>query len=206
MRFIADDDLTYYGDAILDDGETDISRARQALAIEGSIFGSHSVTDKKLNIRRLITPLAPADVGTVRCIGLNYGAHAKEAEMATPKYPLLFYKPRTALSGPSDDIAIPRMAQEGLSIDYECELVVVIGKKCRNISEANSLDYVLGYAVGNDVTHREWQLQWGEGQWSHGKGFDTWGPFGPGIASGTIIDPTNLEISTKVNGKVLQVR
>ncbi len=161
MRFIADDGLTYYGDAILPSGQTDLNYAQQAFAIEGSIFGSHRVTDTPLNIRRLIKPLAPADVGTVRCIGLNYGEHTKEAKMSAPQYPLLFYKPQTALAGPSHDILVPRMAQEGLSIDYECELVVIIGKQYRNVSEADSLDYVLGCAVGNDVTHRDWQMKWG---------------------------------------------
>lgn len=152
-------------------------------------------------------PLAFADVGTVRCIGLNYGAHAEEAGMSKPKYPLLFYKPRTALAGPTEDIRVPQMAQEGLDIDYECELVVIIGKRCRDASEADALNHVLGYAVGNDVTHRVWQLERGESQWSHGKGFDSWGPFGPGIASHTVIkDPQDLNIWTKVNGEILQVR
>jgi 2-keto-4-pentenoate hydratase/2-oxohepta-3-ene-1,7-dioic acid hydratase in catechol pathway len=126
--------------------------------------------------------------------------------MSQPQYPLLFYKPSTALSGPFDPITVPPMAQEGTGLDYECELVIVIGKRCRDVSEPEALDCVLGYAVGNDVTHRDWQLKRGNGQWSHGKGFDTWAPFGPGIVTSSVItEPQDLKIWTKVNGEMLQV-
>lgn len=112
----------------------------------------------------------------------------------------------TALAGPFDPIPIPPKAQEGEGIDYECELVAVIGKKCVDVSESEALDYVLGYAVGNDVSHRDWQIKKGGGQWSLGKGFDAWAPFGPGIVSSSLIkDPQALRISTKVNGKTVQV-
>lgn len=98
------------------------------------------------------------------------------------------------------------MAQEGEGLDYECELVVVIGKKCTDVPESKALDYVLGYSVGNDISHREWQLKKGGGQWSLGKGFDGWAPFGPGIVSFSLIkDPQSLRISTKLNGKTMQV-
>lgn len=98
------------------------------------------------------------------------------------------------------------MAQEGEGLDYECELVAVIGKKCSDVPESKALDYVLGYSVGNDVSHREWQLKRGGGQWSLGKGFDGWAPYGPGIVSSSLIkDPQTLRISTKLNGKTMQV-
>lgn len=125
--------------------------------------------------------------------------------MAIPKYPVVFYKPITSLSGPTDAIPIHPMAQEGTGLDYECELVAVIGKACADVPEASALDYVLGYAVGNDVSHREWQIQRGGGQWSLGKGFDGWAPYGPGIVSANLIkDPQALQISTKLNGKTVQ--
>lgn len=126
------------------------------------------------DIRLLLAPLAAEDVKTVRCLGLNYEQHAKESNMPLPKYPVLFYKPATSLAGPSDDIPVHPMAQEGTGLDYECELVAVIGKECADVKESEALDYVLGYAVGNDVSHREWQLQRGGGQWALGKGFDGW--------------------------------
>ena len=125
--------------------------------------------------------------------------------MPLPKYPILFYKPATSLSGPFDAIPIPAIAQEVEGLDYECELVAVIGKEARDVPESKALDYVMGYAVGDDVSHREWQIKRGGGQWAMGKGFDGWAPFGPGIVSSSIIkDPSKLRIWTKLNGKMVQ--
>jgi len=205
VRFLAKDGRTYYGDAILPRGVTDIAKATQAKVIRGEIFGKHDVTDQVQDIRLLLAPLALEDVKTVRCLGLNYEQHAKESNMPIPKYPVLFYKPITSLGGPLDNIPVHPMAQEGTGLDYECELVAVIGKACSDVSESKALDYVLGYAVGNDVSHRDWQIQRGGSQWSLGKGFDGWAPFGPGIVSTKLIkDPQDLQISTRVNGKTVQ--
>lgn len=205
IRFLANDGRIYYGDAILPSNTTDISKATQAKIITGSIFGQHAVTDQTADIRLLLAPLAPEDVRTVRCLGLNYEKHAKESNLPSPKFPVLFYKPATALSGPFDPIPIHPLAQEGTGLDYECELVAVIGKKCSDVPEDEALDYVLGYAVGDDISHRDWQIKHGGGQWSLGKGFDGWAPYGPGIVSSNIIkDPQSLRITTKVNGKVVQ--
>lgn len=97
------------------------------------------------------------------------------------------------------------MAQEGEGLDYECELVIVIGKEAKDVPESRALDYVLGYAVGNDVSHRDWQIKRGGGQWGLGKGFDGWAPFGPGIVSSRLIrHPNALHISTRLNGQVVQ--
>ena len=163
------------------------------------------MTDQVADVRLLLAPLAREDVRTVRCLGLNYEQHAKEAKMPIPKYPVLFYKPVTALTGPFDNIPVPAPAQDVEGLDYECELVAVIGKEARDVTESRALNYVLGYAVGNDVSHREWQLKRGGGQWALGKGFDGWAPFGPGIVSSALIkDPQALRISTKLNGKIVQ--
>ena len=123
------------------------------------------------DVRLLLAPLASEDVKTVRCLGLNYEQHAKESNMPLPTYPVLFYKPLTSLAGPFDNIPVPAMAQEVDGLDYECELVAVIGKEAREVPESKALDYVMGYAVGDDVSHREWQLKRGGGQWALGKGF-----------------------------------
>ncbi|TEA21196.1 Fumarylacetoacetate hydrolase domain-containing protein 2-like protein [Colletotrichum sidae] len=205
VRFLARDGKTYYGDAILPRGVSDIAKATQARIVTGDIFGRHDVTENVADIRLLLSPLAPEHVKTVRCLGLNYANHAKESNMAIPKFPVLFYKPVTSLSGPTDPIPIHPIAQTGSTLDYECELVVVIGKAASDVSEDEALNYVLGYAVGNDVSHRDWQLQRGGGQWSLGKGFDGWAPFGPGIVTNKVIgDPQNLKIFTKVNGETVQ--
>ncbi|KAK5630064.1 hypothetical protein RRF57_005779 [Xylaria bambusicola] len=193
VRFLARDGKVYYGDAILPKGVTNIAQTKKAKVITGDIFGKHEVTENVADVRLLLAPLAPEDVKTVRCLGLNYALHAKE------------YKPATALAGPTDRIPVPLMAQESLGLDYECELVAIIGKTCTDVSESEALDYVLGYAIGNDVSHRDWQIQRGGGQWSMGKGFDGWAPYGPGIVSSKVIkDPHSLKISTRLNGKTVQ--
>ncbi|KAH8760806.1 hypothetical protein BGZ57DRAFT_905392 [Hyaloscypha finlandica] len=205
VRFLAKDGRTYYGDAILPDGVTDIAKAKQAKIIRGQIFGKYDVTDQVEDIRLLLAPLALDDAKTVRCLGLNYEQHAKESNLPIPKFPVLFYKPITSLAGPTDPIPVHPLAQQGTGLDYECELVAIIGKACSDVPEYSALDYALGYAIGNDVSHRDWQLKHGGGQWSLGKGFDGWAPYGPGIVSSKIIkDPQNLQITTKLNGKTVQ--
>ncbi|KAJ5953601.1 hypothetical protein N7454_000497 [Penicillium verhagenii] len=205
VRFLAKDGQVYYGDALLPSGVTDISKVTQAKVIKGDIFGQHRVTDQVAEVRTLLAPLARQDIQTVRCLGLNYEQHAKESNLPIPQYPVLFFKPVTAIAGPTDDIPVGQMAQEGEGLDYECELVIIIGKAARDVSESKALEYVLGYAVGNDVSHRDWQIKRGGGQWNLGKGFDGWAPFGPGIVSSQVItDPNALHISTKLNGKTVQ--
>lgn len=125
--------------------------------------------------------------------------------MTPPKYPVLFYKPITALAGPNEKLIVPKVAQLDDSTDYECELVVVIGKKARDVSVEDALNYVLGYAVGNDFSQREWQIKKGGGQWSLGKMYDGWAPFGPAVVSTSVIpDPQALTISTVLNGETVQ--
>ncbi|KAI6085444.1 hypothetical protein F4821DRAFT_240633 [Hypoxylon rubiginosum] len=205
VRFLAKNGKTYYGDAILPEGVTDIAKTKQARVIKGDIFGKYEVTDQVADVRLLLAPLALEDVKTVRCLGLNYALHAKEAGLPLPKWPVLFYKPVTSLSGPTDPIPVHPIAQESLGLDYEVELVFVIGKEARDVPESKALDYVFGYAVGNDVSHRDWQVARGGSQWSMGKGFDGWAPWGPGIVSTSVIkDPQTLQITTRVNGKVVQ--
>ena len=142
--------------------------------------------------------------------------------MPIPSYPVLFvsllynprntstvlkntkYKPITSLAGPTDPIPIHPIAQTD-TLDYECELVAIIGKSCSDVSPTNALSHVLGYSIGNDISHRDWQLKKGGGQWSLGKGFDGWAPYGPGIVSANLIaDPQALKIWTKVNGEMVQ--
>lgn len=125
--------------------------------------------------------------------------------MTVPTYPVLFYKPVTALSGPFDFIPVIAIAQKIEGMDYECELVAVIGKQAKQVSEFKALDYVLGYTVGNDVSHRDWQLKRGGCQYCLGKRFDGWAPYGPRIVPPNVIkNPQNLRIFTKVNGETVQ--
>lgn len=110
--------------------------------------------------------------------------HAKESGAPIPQYPVLFFKPITALASATADIPVPKLAQQSPEVDYECELVVIIGKQGKDIPEEQALDYVLGYCVGDDVSHRGWQLQRGGGQWGTGKMFDGWATL-----SGAIVSP-----------------
>ena len=128
--------------------------------------------------------------------------------MPLPKYPVLFHKPATALTGPSSPIPVPLHAQpipDTLGVDYECELVVVIGTTGKDIPVSRALEHVLGYAVGNDVSQREWQLKLGGGQWTLGKCCDGWAPWGPGIVSRSAFgDEGNKAIRTRLNGQTVQ--
>jgi len=130
-------------------------------------------------------------------IGLNYLDHAKELNMEIPEYPLIFMKPPTAVIGDGEIIIYPPQTQE---LHYEGELGIVIGKKARNISIEASNQYIAGYTCSNDVTARD--LQRLDGQWTRSKSFDTFCPLGPRIVKN--IDPTNLAITTRVNGVTKQ--
>ena len=172
-----------------------------ALAIEGDIFGKFTVTERPVTVQRLLTPVGPR---AIIAIGLNYKAHAKETGAKLPQYPLVFLKLPGAAQDPEAPILLPRHLRSD-KVDYECELAVVIGKSCKNVSKAEALDYVLGYTCANDVSARDWQKQWGGGQFCRGKTFDTFCPLGPClVTTDEITDPGNLTISTHLNGKQMQ--
>lgn len=135
------------------------------------------------------------------CIGLNYALHAKETNAPVPKEPVVFFKSTTALCGPFDNVIIPR---NSVKTDWEVELAVVIGKKASYVEEANALDYVAGYALHNDYSEREFQIERG-GQWVKGKSSDTFAPLGPFMATADeIADPNNLNLWLSVNGTMMQ--
>ncbi|MGE7903412.1 fumarylacetoacetate hydrolase family protein [Peribacillus sp. NPDC094092] len=133
------------------------------------------------------------------CVGLNYIDHAKESNMDTPKSPVLFSKFNNALSAHLETISIP---EEAKNMDYEAELVAIMGKTAKNVSEEDALSYVFGYSVGNDVSARD--LQFKSGQWLLGKTPDGFAPVGPYIVTAEEVDPNNLAIECRVNGGVRQ--
>ncbi|MBE9605029.1 fumarylacetoacetate hydrolase family protein [Acetobacteraceae bacterium H6797] len=131
------------------------------------------------------------------CIGLNYADHAAETGAPIPKEPIIFLKSLGAVQGPNDDVIIP---QGSVKTDWEVELAVIIGSKAKNVSEADAMDYVAGYAVSNDVSEREWQIERG-GTWDKGKGADTFGPIGPWLVTkDEIADPQDLAMFCEVDG------
>jgi 2,4-diketo-3-deoxy-L-fuconate hydrolase len=137
----------------------------------------------------------------VICIGLNYAKHAKETNAAVPKEPILFFKSTTSVSGPDDDIMIPK---DSVKTDWEVELAVVIGKRASYVEEGEAMDYVAGYCLHNDVSERAFQLERG-GQWVKGKSCDTFAPLGPWLATkDEIKDVHNLRLWLSVNGKKMQ--
>jgi 2,4-diketo-3-deoxy-L-fuconate hydrolase len=135
------------------------------------------------------------------CIGLNYAKHAAESGMDVPKEPVVFFKSTTALCGPNDNVIIPR---NSVKTDWEVELAVIIGKKASYITEETAMDYVAGYALHNDYSEREFQLERG-GQWVKGKSNDTFAPLGPFMSTkDEVADPHNLNLWLELNGKKIQ--
>jgi 2-keto-4-pentenoate hydratase/2-oxohepta-3-ene-1,7-dioic acid hydratase in catechol pathway len=134
------------------------------------------------------------------CLGLNYRDHAEEAGADIPEEPIIFMKPRTAIVGPDEPIIRPTFVKE---LDYEAELAVVIGKRGKNIPVSEAEKYVFGYTAFNDISARK--IQFKDRQWTRGKSFDTFAPIGPCITTADQIgNPNNLNIRTRVNGKLRQ--
>jgi 2-keto-4-pentenoate hydratase/2-oxohepta-3-ene-1,7-dioic acid hydratase in catechol pathway len=147
--------------------------------------------------------LAPVhDPRKIVCIGLNYKDHAAESGAPIPRDPVLFSKYATALIGHGQAIVLPPVSQE---VDYEAELVIVIGRRGRNIPAASAMEYVAGYTVGHDVSARDWQLKKDGKQWMAGKTFDTFAPAGPYLVTADEVpDPQNLRIQLRLNGQTMQ--
>ncbi|KAL5508452.1 hypothetical protein ACEPAH_6071 [Sanghuangporus vaninii] len=211
IRFVAaETSMVHIGEPV--DPNLDIGLAYnakktiQAREIVGSALDpSAQVSDTVLTVKELLAPLAREQVKLVRCLGLNYSDHAAEAGLAKPAAPILFYKPQTSLIGPEAPIMIPKAVQPVNKHlpDYEVELTVVIGKPAKDVSEADALDYVLGYTSGNDMSFRYHQML--VSQWGFSKGFDNSTPIGPClVAAKAVPDPQTLGLKTVVNGQTLQ--
>ena len=178
-------DLLAGGDALMD-------RARQAVANAGA--------DQRLDAAS-VKFLAPVPrPGKIICIGLNYRDHAAETGQAVPDYPTVFAKYANVVVGPGDAIVLPKVTEE---IDYEAELAFVIGRRAKDVTEAEALRYVAGYTPFNDVSARDYQRR--TSQWTMGKTFDTFGPMGPALVTADEIgDPHTLDIRLSIDGEVLQ--
>ena len=191
VRFLYQDTIRF--GSLQDDGSAEI--------LEGELFGELRPTGEVVRPVALLAPLVPP---TVVAIGLNYRQHAAETGAKEPKWPVVFYKSPAAVIGPDEPIVLPRHLRSD-KVDYECELAVVIGRTAKNVSRENALDYVFGYTAANDVSARDWQKEWGGGQWSRAKSFDTFCPLGPCLVTADEIpNPNALRITTQVNGEILQ--
>ncbi len=142
------------------------------------------------------------DPRKIICLGLNYKDHAKESGAAIPAEPILFSKYPTALIADGDPIVLPAVSQE---VDFEAELVIVIGAPGHNIPKGHGVRHIAGYTCGHDVSARDWQLKKPGGQWMCGKTFDTFGPTGPVlVTTDELTDPHSLPIQLRLNGRTMQ--
>ncbi len=166
-------------------------------AIEGDPFAGYRRLEAGMPLERvkLHPPVKP---GKIIAVGRNYAEHAKERGVDVPEIPLIFLKPPSTVIGPDDAIILPPQSKQ---VDHEGELAVVIGRQGRWIDAGSALDYVLGYTCANDVTARD--LQQRDGQWTRGKGFDTFCPLGPWIE--TELDPSDTLLRCRVNGEMRQM-
>ena len=165
--------------------------------IDGDPFGEYRRLEAGLPLERvrLHAPLKP---GKIIAVGRNYVDHAKERGVDVPEIPLIFFKPPSSVIGPGETIILPPQSSR---VDHESELAVVIGKSGRWISAEQAMGHVMGYTAANDVTARD--LQQKDGQWTRGKGFDTFCPLGPWIE--TDLDPADTIIRCRVNGEMRQM-
>jgi 2-keto-4-pentenoate hydratase/2-oxohepta-3-ene-1,7-dioic acid hydratase in catechol pathway len=165
--------------------------------IEGSLFEAFRRLETTLPLEK-VRLLPPVEPSKILCVGRNYVAHAKEHDAQVPELPLIFLKPPSSVIASGESIILPPQSQR---VEHEAELAVIIGKRGRWIQPENALEYVLGYSVANDVTARD--LQRLDGQWTRGKGFDTFCPLGPWIE--TEFDPADAMITCHVNGEMRQM-
>ncbi len=169
---------------------------KDGIVHEGSVSEGSIISGGSLYLLEEVELLAPSQPSKIICVGLNYIEHARELNMQLPEEPILFIKPPSAAIGSGEKIIYPIYSRQ---VDYEGELAVVIAKRSKDISAQIAWKYILGYTCFNDVTARDLQAR--DGQWTRAKSFDTFAPFGPWIAN---IDPSEVDIQTRVNGKAKQ--
>jgi len=187
-RFVTPDGRTATG-RLVDD--------RTAEPLVGTLFGTLEFAAARLPVARFLPPVEPPNIFA---IGRNYRAHAAETGSAVPERPMIFIKPTTALLGDGGTIVLPAAAPD--EVDYEAELAVVIGRPARRVPEDRALDFVLGYTCANDVSARDCQRS--DKQWARAKGFDTFCPLGPWLVTADALDPADLRIRSRLNGRVMQ--
>ncbi|MDF1501180.1 MAG: fumarylacetoacetate hydrolase family protein [Anaerolineales bacterium] len=166
-------------------------------SLEGDPFGAFRRKKGYISLER-VELFPPVQPGKIVCVGRNYVAHAEEHDAEVPEIPLIFLKPPSSVIGDGGTILLPPQSER---VEHEAELAVVIGLGGRWIKRANALEHVLGYTIANDITARD--LQRGDGQWTRGKGFDTFCPVGPWIE--TDLDPSDLIIKCSVNDQLRQM-
>lgn len=199
--------------AVRDAGYIDLNRADPTIpnSLKAILAGGQSMLHRVAAAAATGPRMEPAgiqllapipDPQKVICIGLNYADHARETGKTPPNEPVVFAKFATAVLAPGEPIVLPSVSRE---VDYEAELVVVIGQGGRNIARENARRHIAGYTIGHDVSARDWQQRKPGGQWLLGKSFDTFAPFGPELVTADEIEnPQNLHIQLRLNGQTMQ--
>lgn len=218
IRFVAQDGRTLRGEPILPRPDFDLGATTEATGLQAKVIQGDDiydptgtacvVTDEVVTVRTLLGPLTGADVPILRCVGLNYAKHIREAGRKPPPFPFIFFKPSTCVAGHGEPIVVPPLAQDDQA-DYEGELCVVLGRDAKDVARADALSYVAAYTCGNDVSSRKLQRDPAHAgvvpQWGFSKGFDTYAPLGPALVRADLVgDPAQLELTTTVNGEVRQ--
>jgi 2-keto-4-pentenoate hydratase/2-oxohepta-3-ene-1,7-dioic acid hydratase in catechol pathway len=217
IRFIATDGRTLRGEPMLHLPDLDLGSVTESTGLKAKVIsgddiysttGSCKVTDEVVTVKTIIGPLIPSDVPILRCVGLNYAKHIREAKRTPPPFPFIFFKPTTCIIGHDDPVHIPKICQDDQA-DYEGELCLIIGRDAKDVPLANALDYVAAYTCGNDVSSRKLQrdpeFAGRIPQWGFSKGFDTFAPLGPCLVAANVIgDPSKLHLKTIIDGEVRQ--
>ncbi|KAH7304652.1 hypothetical protein BKA65DRAFT_486255 [Rhexocercosporidium sp. MPI-PUGE-AT-0058] len=217
IRFVATDGRILKGEPILPCDDFDLGRINESTKLQAKVIqgddlydttGKTKVTNEIVTVKVLLGPLAQGDVDILRCVGLNYTKHIKEAGRSPPPFPFIFFKPTTTIWDHGADVVIPKIAQDDQA-DYEGELCIVMGKDAKNVKKENALDFVAAYTVGNDISSRKLQRDVAFAgkvpQWGFSKGFDTFAPMGPCLVSSRLIgDPSKLALKTVVDGETRQ--
>jgi len=193
IRFVSKKQKVLYG--VYDPKHPD-----SAKIIEGNVLGTHKITSKEAEVKKLLPPIIPVNI---LALGINYKKHGDETAMSYPDQPILFLKATTSIVGHDGPIVLPAAGPD--CVDYEAELAIVMGKKAKNVLPDKAMDYVMGYTCANDVSARDWQFDKQKEQWARGKSFDTFCPLGPWIvAKEEIDDPNNIGIRCIINGQTVQ--
>ncbi len=184
--------------SIVDDWDHTTLTVKKLHSLQSVDLSSLPVVDNNVSIAPCV---CKKSIGKFICIGLNYSDHAEETGMEVPPEPIMFMKATSAVTGPNDDVIIPK---NSFKSDWEVELGVIIGKEAKYISEDQSQDHIAGYCVVNDLSERAFQIEH-SGQWVKGKSCDTFGPIGPYLVTkDEVADPQNLKMWLDVNGKRMQ--
>ncbi|KAH7393698.1 hypothetical protein BKA64DRAFT_676774 [Cadophora sp. MPI-SDFR-AT-0126] len=217
IRFVATDGRVLRGEPILPSADFDLGYTTEATKLQAKVIvgsdpydvsGKTKVTDEVVTVKKLLGPLASEDTDILRCVGLNYAKHIKEAGRSPPPFPSIFFKPTTCIADHDSDVVIPKIAQDDQA-DYEGELCLIVGKDAKNVSREDALSYVGAYTVGNDISSRKLQRDPAFAgripQWGFSKGFDTFAPLGPCLVNPDLVgEPAKLYLKTIVNGDLRQ--